>query len=57
MKSNIFSIQSTKGVYLNISRDGLGKTDLNQLLVARNLCYTAIERITEIIKKEYPLER
>lgn len=54
---NIFSIESTKGVRLDISYDGLGKADLNQLLTARNLCYDAIESIAEQIKKDYPMSR
>lgn len=54
---NIYSVESTKGVRLDISYANHGKPDLNQLLTARNLCYSAIEAITEMIKTEYPLAK
>lgn len=54
---NIYSVSSSKGVHLDIKYDGYSNADLNQLLTARNLCYSAIEAITEIIKKDYPLSK
>ena len=54
---NIYSVESSKGVRLDISCANIGKPDLNQLLTARNLCYSAIESISETSRKEYPLAK
>lgn len=54
---NIYFIESTNGVRLVVSYAGYGKPDLNQLITARNACYSAIEVIGDLIKKEYPLAR
>lgn len=55
--SNIYSVESGNGIRLDIHYDAHSKPDLNQLITARNFCYSAIDAITEMIEKEYPLEK
>lgn len=54
---NIYSIESINGVRLDISYDSNTRPDLNQLLAAQNMCYSAIEAIGDLIGKEYPLAK